>query len=170
MLKSCFTESFDYQDRLWNQTLHSVHSQLNSRANLSPWPVAKYIGLLCFTTAWVFITWSFVPEDELQQWNMKVGDVSIAVVTSKADNKGHNVQLVMETVFLLLADWSQRESPCFTVWHRCSIGKHSLFPEGKNQVPLTFTVIQINVRQVLILVGHLGFSVIQITILATSGC
>lgn len=35
---------------------------------------------------------------------MKVGDVSIAVVTSKADNKGHNVQLVMETVFLLLAD------------------------------------------------------------------
>lgn len=119
-----------------------VHSQLNSRANLSPWPVAKYIGLLCFTTDWVFIAWSFVPEDELQQWNMKVSDVNIVVVRSEADNKGHNVQLVMERIFLLVADRSLRESPCFTVWHRCSVGKHSLFPEGKNQVPLKFTVIQ----------------------------
>lgn len=135
-------EGFDYQDRLWNQTLHSVHSQLNSRAKLSPWPVAKYIGLLCFTTAEVFITRSFVPECEFQQWNMKVSDADIAVVRSEADRKGHNVQLVMVSTFLLLADWRVRESPCFTIWQRCSVVKHSPFPEGKNPVPLKLTVIQ----------------------------
>lgn len=131
-------EGFDYQDRLWNQTLHSVHGQLNSRAKLSPWPVAKYGGLLCFTTAEVSITWSFVPEYELQQWNMKVSDANTVVVRSEANRKEHNVQVVMERHY----SQTEESNQCFSFWHRCSVVKQSPFPEGKNPVPLKLTVIQ----------------------------
>lgn len=140
-----FMERFDYPGRFWNQSLLSVHNQLNSRTKFSPWPVAKYMELLFFFLQLpVFITWSLAPEYELQQWNMKVSDGNIVMVGSEADRKGHNVQLVMERTFLLSANWRVEEFQCFTIWDKCSVVKDFPFPEGKSPVPLKLSVIQMS--------------------------